>query len=253
MAFDAVAARDIVLPLAQAAYAVMNGGHATLPNQYVQTALIEVDADTLKATADPLPAVAAMIAGDNNVFGLIGRNPATQTTFVSFRGSITPQDWLDDFDAVPEEYLPIDKYGQVHDGFQDAYMVVRKSLRSGLHATFTAGDQILVTGHSLGAALAVLAAPDIFVNIQPTNEPRVVSFAGPRVGLSDFVSSFNTNIESCFRIVNFLDIVPLVPPAPFTHVGAEIMINSGGSILPSHRHSLDAYSEGLTNWINQHT
>ncbi|HYB39497.1 MAG TPA: hypothetical protein VEF72_29775 [Mycobacterium sp.] len=101
--------------------------------------------------------------------------------------------------------------------------------------------------------MAVLAAPDIFRNMPPnTIEPRLVTFAGPRVGLPDFVTAFNADIESCFRVVNFLDIVPFVPPAPYVHVGAEIAVDSGGSIDVISRHSFDSYRDGLTALIAAH-
>ncbi|HEY2084627.1 MAG TPA: lipase family protein, partial [Mycobacterium sp.] len=111
-------------------------------------------------------------------------------------------------------------------------------------------DQILVTGHSLGAALAVLAAPDIAQNMPPnTIEPRLITFAGPRVGVSDFAEKFNAAIESCYRVVNFLDIVPLLPPAPYVDVGAQISVDSGGQVQLGWRHSLAAYQQGLAVFI----
>ncbi|MGH3577830.1 MAG: lipase family protein, partial [Mycobacterium sp.] len=145
-------------------------------------------------------------------------------------------------------------FGQVHDGFQDVYETIRTSIAANL-ATASAGcDQILITGHSLGAALAVLAAPDIFRNMPPnTIEPRLITFGGPRVGLSDFAHAFNATIESCFRVVNFLDIVPLVPPAPYVHVGAQIAVDSGGKIEIGWRHSLPAYKAGLSALIAAQT
>ena len=138
----------------------------------------------------------------------------------------------------------------MHAGFQDVYELVRKSIAANL-ATATAGcDQILITGHSLGAALAVLAAPDIVRNMPPnTIEPRLITFAGPRVGLTDFADAFNAAIESCFRVVNFLDIVPYVPPAPYVHVGAQITVDSGGPVQIGWRHSLIAYQNGLSALI----
>jgi triacylglycerol lipase len=47
---------------------------------------------------------------------------------------------------------------------------------------------------------------------------------------TDFVDAFNAAIESCFRVVNFLDVVPYVPPAPYVHVGAQITVDSGGPV-----------------------
>jgi triacylglycerol lipase len=111
-------------------------------------------------------------------------------------------------------------------------------------------DQILIIGHSLGAALAVLAAPDVARNMPPnTIEPRLITFAGPRVGVSDFAEKFNATIESCYRVVNFLDIVPFLPPAPYVHVGAQISVDSGGKVDVGWRHSLAAYQQGLSAFI----
>ncbi len=249
MAFDAAFARDVVLPLAEAAYTVMGGGAATLPSGYAQTSVIRADTAALTAMTSPHPAVTAMTK-NTDIFGLMGRNPATGTAFVSFRGSSDVEDWLADLDAVPDAYLPVSGFGQVHAGFQDVYELGRQSIAANL-ATATAGcDQILVTGHSLGAALAVLAAPDIVRNMPPNKiEPRLITFAGPRVGLTDFADAFNAAIESCFRVVNFLDVVPYVPPAPYVHVGAQIAVDSGGPVQIAWRHSLIAYQNGLSALI----
>ncbi len=252
MAFDALFARDVALPLAVAAYTVMDGSPAALPPGFAQTALIQADGAALSAMTNPHPAVTAMTK-DSDIFGLMGRNAAKGTAFVSFRGTQDLADWLQDLDAVPEDYAPIGGFGQVHTGFQDVYRLARDSIAANLATACASCDQILVTGHSLGAALCVLAAPDIFRNMPPnTIEPRLITFAGPRVGLSDFATSFNNVIESCFRVVNFLDIVPYVPPAPYVHVGAEIAVDSGGSIDVFTRHSVDAYRDGLTALIAAH-
>jgi triacylglycerol lipase len=249
VAFDPVYARDVVLPLAQAAYTVMGGGPATLPPGFSQTSVIQADAVALTAMPNPHPAVAAM-TNNTDIFGLMGRNSTGRTAFVSFRGTSDGAEWVADIDAIPDDYLPVAGFGQVHAGFQDVYELVRTNIAANL-ATATAGcDQILITGHSLGAALAVLAAPDIFRKMPPNSiEPRLITFAGPRVGLTDFVSTFNATIESCFRVVNFLDIVPYLPPAPYLHVGAQISVDSGGPVQIPWRHSLVAYQNGLTAFI----
>ena len=250
MAFDPVFARDVALPLARAAYTVMDGSAAVLPPGYSQTGLIEADAVVLTAMTDPHPVVAAMTE-NTGIFGLIGRNSVSRIAFLSFRGTSDVAEWLADIDAIPDDYRPISGYGQVHSGFQDVYQLVRGNIASNLAAATDGCDQILVTGHSLGAALAVLAAPDIARAMPPnTIEPRLVTFAGPRVGLSDFAAKFNAQIESCYRVVNFLDIVPLLPPAPYVHVGAEISVDSGGPVQIGWRHSLDAYLNGLTALID---
>jgi triacylglycerol lipase len=244
--FDPAFARDVVLPLAAAAYQVMDGRSPTLPPGYAQTALIRADPVVLASMTDPRPAVTAMTK-DTDIFGLMGHNVASRTAFVSFRGTADIAEWLADFDAVPVDYQPLSGFGQVHAGFQDVYTMVRSGIAANLATATATCSQILITGHSLGAALAVLSAPDIFKNMPPnTIEPRLITFAGPRVGLSDFAAAFNATIESCFRIVNYLDIVPLVPPAPYGDVGTEILVDSGGPVDIGWRHSLPAYRQGLS-------
>jgi triacylglycerol lipase len=252
VAFDPVFARDVALPLARAAYTVMDGSPAVLPAGYSQTGLIEADGVVLTAMTDPNPVVAAMTK-DTRIFGLMGRNPASRTAFLSFRGTSDVAEWVADIDAVPEDYSPIVGFGQVHSGFQDVYELVRTDIAGNLAAATAGCDQILIVGHSLGAALAVLAAPDVAQGMPPnTIEPRLLTFAGPKVGLNDFAAKFDALIESCYRLVNFLDIVPLLPPTPptaYVHVGAQVSVDSGGPVQIGWRHGLDAYSQGLTAYI----
>ena len=227
----------------------MDGSPAVLPAGYSQTSLIEADAVMLTAMTDPHPAVAAMTK-DTGIFGLMGRNSASRIAFLSFRGTSDVAEWVADIDAIPDDYRPISGFGQVHSGFQEVYQLIRANIAANLRAATAGCDQILITGHSLGAALAVLAGPDVAQAMPPnTIEPRLLTFAGPKVGLSDFAAKFNALIESCFRVVNFLDIVPFLPPAPYVHVGAQISVDSGGPVQVGWRHGLDAYQNGLSAFI----
>jgi triacylglycerol lipase len=246
--FDPQFALDVPLPLSLAAYAVEEGGTVKLPPGYMQTALIQVDRALAATLADRHPVVTA-IAVNTNIFGLMGRNASTRTAFVAFRGTDDFDDVLTDLDAIPENYVPISGFGQVHAGFQTVYQLVRPSIVTNLATACAGCDRILVTGHSLGAALAVLAAPDIFLNMPPNIRPGLITFAGPRPGLCDFARAFNNVIESCFRVVNFLDLVPYLPPLIYVQVGAQIDVDSGGSIDPLWRHSLYAYQDGLEKLI----
>lgn len=248
MAFSASYARSVALPLAQAAYTVMTGAQPVLPSGFSQTALIEADPAHLSSLPDQHPATA--MAKDTNIFGLMGHDTASRTAFISFRGSSDVADWIADFNFIPADYTPIAGFGQVHAGFLDIYGCVRADVAANLADTTRGCDQILITGHSLGAALAVLAAPDVARKMPPnTVEPRLTTFGGPRVGLPDFATAFDAAIECCYRVVNFLDIVPLVPPSPYVHVGAAIAVDSGGAVDVGWRHSLAAYDVGLSALI----
>ena len=154
---------------------------------------------------------------------------------------------------VTTAYRPVPNFGDVHMGWMALYDTIRDSLASNLAAACAGCDQLVLTGHSLGAALAVLAAPDIVKNMPPKLEPKLTTFGGPRAGLHDFAVAFNTTIESCFRVVNQFDVVPHLPlpfpRLPYEHVGVQIAVDSGGPTDQAYRHSLAAYRSGLDNLI----
>merc|ERR1712224_789396 len=67
----------------------------------------------------------------------------------------------------------------------------------------------LVTGHSLGGALATLAAYDFTVFLGYTT--RSVTFGCPRVGDADFVIAYGTAVPETARFVNKLDPICRLP------------------------------------------
>ncbi|GFP90527.1 phospholipase a(1) dad1 chloroplastic [Phtheirospermum japonicum] len=76
------------------------------------------------------------------------------------------------------------------------------------------GDEPLsftITGHSLGAALATLAAYDIKKNFKKSPMVTVISFAGPRVGNRSFRCSLEKQGTKILRIVNSDDVITKVP------------------------------------------
>src|SRR5579863_8337542 len=102
--FHADFALCTMMPLAEAAYAVMNqpGVTPALPPGFQMTGLIESD-ETLRQEILNLPGqsnVAKAMMDDSSIFGLMGRNPATKTAFVAFRGTQTFEDWVGNFDAL---------------------------------------------------------------------------------------------------------------------------------------------------------
>lgn len=260
MSFDPTFARTVMLPFVRAAYAVTADPthEPQLPDGFTQTALLQADmnlvTELLKDLGDTTAPVLRAMTAPGSVYGLMGQNTQTQTAFVAFRGTLDLQEWLADFDAAAQPYRPLPNFGDVHVGFQAVYQTIRDSLRTGLPQACAGCKRLLVTGHSLGGALAVLAAPDV-LSMPPGLEPQLITFGGPRVGLTNFVAMFNVKIESCFRVVNFLDIVPHVPlPSPllpYADVGTLIPVDSGGPIDPATRHGLDAYDQGLKDYASQ--
>ncbi len=86
------------------------------------------------------------------------------------------------------------------------------------------GVSIQVSGHSLGAALATIAALHAALvcdRHQAGCEISLYTFASPRVGDSSFASACNQRLRS-FRIANSEDLVPGLPPATLRVIGDEM-------------------------------
>ena len=78
-----------------------------------------------------------------------------------------------------------------------------------------AGITLYITGHSLGAAVATLAALDVAVNT-PFKQPIIYTIASPRAGDPNFANRFDSALVTStiwsWRVVNMFDLVPLLPP-----------------------------------------
>lgn len=96
---------------------------------------------------------------------------------VIFRGSITFNDWLEDFKAIPIKT----KIGTVHEGFYDGMENMWGELQVLLEDN---SNPVYVTGHSLGAARADILCGLMVVDHKSPGK-RVV-FGEPRPGLRDF-------------------------------------------------------------------
>ncbi len=128
-------------------------------------------------------------------------------------------DWMANFNFLPEAW---DQGGNVHRGFKAALLEVWTDLEDYVSNLQKDNLKIWITGHSLGAALATLAA-DRYGNVQ-----GLYTYGSPRVGDQDFKKDFNVNT---YRFVNNSDIVTKVPPpGMYCHVGELKYIDSEGII-----------------------
>ena len=128
-------------------------------------------------------------------------------------------DWMANLNFAPE---PWEQGGNVHRGFKGALDEVWDDLEDYISNLHKSHRKIWMSGHSLGAALATLAA-DRYGKVQ-----GLYTYGSPRVGDLNFKEGFNVN---AYRFVNNSDIVTKVPPAAmYLHVGELKYIDSEGSI-----------------------
>lgn len=145
-------------------------------------------------------------------------------TIVVFAGTdpLVPANWLTDFNSLPG---PDD----IHAGFEDGVKAVWQEVRSAVLARDALADSLYITGHSLGGALAAVAAK-FFAQDRLAAVTAVYTFGMPRCGGQNFVDSFGSELGSrTYRFVHGYDIVPTVPPEwlGFRHVGSQLSCPHG--------------------------
>ncbi|MEL7140636.1 MAG: lipase family protein [Cyanobacteria bacterium J06573_11] len=171
---------------------------------------------------------------------------------LAFRGSQEPKDWLTNvttqlrnFTIRKDGVTSLSSYkGRVHTGFFLAWAIIEKSVLAQIHrwqkdsiANGKTLPPLYITGHSLGGALATMAAAALSDN--GIEVAGVYTFGQPRVGDRTFAQQLNQHTNGkVFRFVNNNDIVPHVPP-PFSiwnptrfygHVGMAKYFDAGGNI-----------------------
>lgn len=152
---------------------------------------------------------------------LFGRRTETQgfvarkdnTVIVAFRGTEPTHliDWLTDV-KFPQRKFDTNIPGLVHGGWADALEDVREQMLEAV-AKLSTGEalRVFVTGHSLGGALAVLAA-SVLQSEGKQKIAAVYTYGQPRVGDPEFSAAFDAKLGAVtFRYVNDFDIVPHVP------------------------------------------
>jgi endonuclease G, mitochondrial len=103
------------------------------------------------------------------------------TVLVTFRGSAGLQDWLGNLNA----FSTTTSYGSLHRGFYFAFQAVKSSLEQVIRNVGTDDRMLVLTGHSLGGALATVAAAEWAASFGIRS---VYTYGQPRVCKSDAAS-----------------------------------------------------------------
>ena len=101
---------------------------------------------------------------------------------------------------------------------------------------------MLLTGHSLGGALATLAAYDVALRLdkeaaagRPVPHMTMVNFGSPRVGNTHFAADFDRLVPDAWRVINNNDAVCTVPRLMgYSHVGHAAKITPDGEVRLEH-------------------
>ncbi|KAH6824172.1 alpha/beta-Hydrolases superfamily protein [Perilla frutescens var. hirtella] len=211
------------------------------------------------------------VATDEEEIRRLGRRDIV----IAWRGTVTYLEWIHDLkDILQPAHFHDDPSIKIESGFFELYTSKEKSCK---YCSFSAREQVLaelrrivhryrgenlsitITGHSLGAALALLSAYDVAeVKLNVIDDGQevlhkipitVFSFSGPRVGNLKFKERCDELGIKVLRVVNVHDKVPTVPgiitnekfqyqkyiedkisfPWSYAHVGVELTLDHSHS------------------------
>ncbi len=135
-----------------------------------------------------------------------------------------------DFQKI-KPYTALNNKILIHKGFIDIF---KKEFKNSLedqdflssHIANHPQKKIIVSGHSLGGALAYLCAEDIAYNSKNQNKNNeidlcCITFGAPRIGNKHFKNYYNKKVRNTFRVSYGNDIVTKIPLVFFNyrHIG----------------------------------
>jgi len=147
---------------------------------------------------------------------------------IAFRGTNEIEDWLDNINAFSTKEL----FGEFHRGFWNSVEDIWNPIDTKVRDLQQQRKRpIFLTGHSLGGAMATIAAARFIHEDKPFT--NVYTFGQPRAMTRDTARIFNSECKSRFyRFHNNNDIVTRVPARlmGYSHVGSYLYISEEGNI-----------------------
>ena len=179
-----------------------------------------------------------------------GKGAYKGQAFVAIKGTASLYDALTDLNAgVHSSHTGF----KVHQGFYyalDSILVELRQFISGLKGV----SVVHCVGHSLGGAVATLAADWIKAN-SAISTVKLYTFGSPRVGLENFAAKCASRLVAMniHRLYHRTDPIPMVPTWPFFHVPMEegYLVNSPVAIVPWEYHKMKHYirsAEKVGDW-----
>uniref|UniRef100_A0A0D9X2P7 Fungal lipase-type domain-containing protein n=2 Tax=Leersia perrieri TaxID=77586 RepID=A0A0D9X2P7_9ORYZ len=181
---------------------------------------------------------------ENCLQSFVGVDYNLNAIIVAIRGTQenSVQNWIKDliWKQLDLSY-PNMPNAKVHSGFFSSYnnTILRLAITSAVHkARKSYGDlNVIVTGHSMGGAMASFCALDLAINLG-SDSVQLMTFGQPRVGNTAFSSYFAKYVPNTIRITHGHDIVPHLPPyfsflphLTYHHFPREVWVNdSDGNI-----------------------
>ncbi|KAH8694051.1 mono and diacylglycerol lipase precursor [Talaromyces proteolyticus] len=158
--------------------------------------------------------------------GFVALDKANRAIILSFRGSYSVRNWISDID-FPFVDPDLCDGCLAEFGFWSSWELVRDPVSAVINETLSIypGYELVVVGHSLGAAVATLAAADL--RSRGHISTALYAFAAPRVANPALAKHITTQGNN-YRFTHTNDPVPKLPllGMGYVHVSPEYYITS---------------------------
>lgn len=172
----------------------------------------------------------------DNFQGLVGYSSQFDAIVIAFRGSMDVSNWINNLSFFKKRAYTEFPGVMVHEGFYWVYRTVADQILTRIaeiHKT-RPDAQLIVTGHSLGGAVAAICAFEMqYLEKLPVR--MLYTFGKPRVGNANFSALLvNASFET-YRLTHFRDVVPHLPPhwVGFHHMTQEVGVPDCAVRIPS--------------------
>ncbi|KAH8828776.1 alpha/beta-hydrolase [Flagelloscypha sp. PMI_526] len=197
---------------------------------------------------------------------LVAHDRLENTIVVAHEGtnSDDPTSILNDleFNLVPLNTakfpLFVDSGAEIHDGFQDSFYGGADDILTAVQDALISkkSSKLLLTGHSLGGALAVMDAMMFKQVLDPSIDIKTITFGTPRSGNQEWADLVDQTLDTDhIFITNKNDIVPQLPFRSFgyRHSTGEVHIRDDKSAdfitCPGQENESDRCSFGDTRFL----
>ena len=201
--------------------------------------------------------VGSRLVSTKDCFGLcaMGGEAYERDIFLIFRGS-TSANYMADWVSNARIGVEISRTGlPVHIGFNSIFNSMQPEIKQFLSDHSAKASTIHCIGHSLGGAVATIAADWVKTNSSCT--VKLYTFGAPKPGFEPFSRRISTKLGAgnIYRVFHSTDPVPMIPVYPFMHApvpGKGIHIKSSEALLTAAAHGMGSYIKSVEEktWLS---